>query len=396
MEFHSAMKKLPSIAIIYHFVPHYRIGFVNALKRSMEFCDYRWFAGINSKDGIPAVPVDCMGNFTPLRNIWIGGILIQPRVIGVALEAKYDCYVFLSNPNFLSTWVGAFLLRLRGKHVIFWGHGFFSSNRSIKNRVRKIFFRLANATFLYGYRAKQQASQLGFDKSVTHVGFNSLNYEAQLPLRLELDSSPGRVFESNSKMGGVVRVVAISRLTAICEYDVLLRAVNIAQKKSEYRFKVVFVGDGPERQRLEQLSVDLGIDTEFMGAVYDEHRTARIIYDADVVAQPGKIGLTAMHALMFGTPVISHSSFELQMPEVEALVEGVTGLLHRKADAEDLARCLIEFPIQFSDRERTRRNCYRVMDEVYNPDHQIEVLARAVKRLEAVEGDLMRNIFKNP
>jgi len=80
---------------------------------------------------------------------------------------------------------------------------------------------------------------------------------------------------------------------------------------------------------------------------------------------------------------------------VEAVIDGITGLLHKKGDPQDLARCLIDFPLRFSDRQLTRQNCYRVMDEVYNPEHQISVLAHAASRLDAVEGDIMSKLFGN-
>ena len=387
------MKEKPSIAIIYHFVPHYRVGFVNALKASNKFSDYRWFASDKSQEGIPVIPSCDMGKFTSIKNFWIKGLLFQPQVIKIAFEANYDSYVFLSNPNFITTWIAAIILRLRGRQVIFWGHGFFSSDAGLKNRVRKIFFGLAHCTYLYGYRAKQQAINLGFKKNLTHVGFNSLNYEVQLLLRNKLEANFLSKSDSEISNRRSINILAISRLTRICEYDVLLQAVHIAAQNAMNFYRVTFVGDGPERQKLENLAKELKIDAHFMGAVYDEQKTAHIIRNADVVVQPGKIGLTAMHALMFGTPVISHSEFEFQMPEVEALIDGVTGMLHKKGDAQDLARCLIDFPLRFSDREHTRQNCYRVMDEVYNPQHQISILAHAASRLDAVEGDVMNNIF---
>jgi glycosyltransferase involved in cell wall biosynthesis len=385
------MKTPPSVAIIYHFVPHYRIGFVKALANSDKFSDYHWFSSPLAMEGIPAISADQMGNFTPIKNIWIRGMLFQPYVLWLALIGAYDSYVFLANPNFITTWVAALIIKLRGKNVIFWGHGFFSDEKNLKNKIRQVFFSIANCSYVYGYRAKKQAINIGFSRKKIHVGFNSLDYSLQLELRKSLDSEVAQSKLVNSPQK--IRVLAISRLTAICEYDTLLRAVDIAQRTSPSKFKVVFVGDGPERTNLECLARNLGLDVEFLGAIYDEKITSKLIREADCVAQPGKIGLTAMHALMFGTPVISHSSFQYQMPEVEALIDGITGMLHSRGDANDLARCLANFSNCFPDRLKTRRACYRVMDEIYNPSRQIEVLAHAASGADAVEGNLMEKLF---
>lgn len=52
---------------------------------------------------------------------------------------------------------------------------------------------------------------------------------------------------------------------------------------------------------------------------------AELIYNADLCVAPGNIGLTAMHAMMFGCPCISHNDFSWQMPEFEAIVPYKTG-----------------------------------------------------------------------
>ena len=41
---------------------------------------------------------------------------------------------------------------------------------------------------------------------------------------------------------------------------------------------------------------------------------------SDLTVSPGNIGLTAIHSLSYGTPVCSHSNFNNQMPESEAII----------------------------------------------------------------------------
>ena len=77
---------------------------------------------------------------------------------------------------------------------------------------------------------------------------------------------------------------------------------------------MVIIGDGQEREKLEKLSRQLDVKTWFYGACYDDVQTAQLIYDADICVSPGNVGLTAMHVMSFGTPVITHSNFVNQMP----------------------------------------------------------------------------------
>lgn len=380
-----------SVAIIYHFVPHYRIGFAKELSKSNFFREYVWYANTSPMEGIPALDKSQLKNIRETKNFWIGKLLFQPAVISMALTGKYDSYVFLASPNFLSTWIASAILKIRGKNVIFWGHGFFSSKNTLKNKLRKIFFSLANSSYLYGCRARDAAEKIGFNPEKIYVGFNSLDYESQIKIREQFEKINDQKMQEKN-----IKILAISRLTKICRYDLLLDAMKIAEKKSDHKYEITFIGDGPEKEFLLSKSIDLEINAKFMGAIYDDEIIASAIRSADLVAQPGKIGLTAMHALMFGTPVLSHSMFEKQMPEVESIVEGLTGMLHNFEDASDIARCLIEFPTIFNDKKEIRKNCYQVIDKIYNPKNQIKVLADAVNCANPSNPKNVSDIFSVP
>ena len=68
----------------------------------------------------------------------------------------------------------------------------------------------------------------------------------------------------------------------------------------------------------------------FYGATYDEKELSKLIYMSDLTVSPGNIGLTAIHSLSYGTPVCSHSNFNNQMPESEAIINFENGFFFRK------------------------------------------------------------------
>ncbi|MDQ9823525.1 glycosyltransferase, partial [Acinetobacter sp. 163] len=47
-------------------------------------------------------------------------------------------------------------------------------------------------------------------------------------------------------------------------------------------------------------------------------------------------GLTAIHALSFGCPIITHNNFSEQMPEFEAIKPSKTGYFYQQGDVADL------------------------------------------------------------
>lgn len=369
----------PKIAIAYHFFPHYRRGIIFELNETAEIT----FIGDSvGEEGIKPHEFSPSDRFIGARCFRFGKLLIQPKLPIVCLLGNFDVFVFLASPNHLTTWIGAVFARLRGKRVIFWGHGFKSDRKDIKNGIRRAFFSIPNAFYTYGYRAKRNAISLGFASTSTYVGFNSLDYNTQLPIRKRLIESFDREVSKFAKF----RIFCISRLTQVCRYDLLLTAASILSTKG-VDCKITFIGDGPELNTLQTLAHTYGLDTEFLGALYDESIIAEHIFQADVTVSPGKVGLTAMHSLMFGTPVITNDNFELQMPEVEAIVPGHTGVFFSQGSASDLADKLIVFREQFADRQSTRMKCFLMIDRLYNPKTQVDVMQRAILGLPAEEGN---------
>lgn len=372
-----------NVIVVYHYFPHYRKGVFEELAKrypGITFVSTSW----NALEGIPKLDVGSIGNAVELPALEFGKMIYQVGLCRLIWKADYDVIIFLANPNFLSTWFSAICARLKGKRVIFWGHGFLKQGRGIKNLVRAIFFRLASASYVYGYGAKKNAMSLGFDPARIYVGFNSLDYSGQLKVRQELMNSNAG---AHSFETGWLRILCVSRLTRICRYDLLIDAADLYSRLGYGRVQIDFIGEGPVEKELKERASERGVPANFHGAIYEENVVAGRIFSADVVVSPGKIGLTAIHSLMYGTPVITHGVAESQMPEFEAIVDGVTGLLYVEQSAEALCDCLHSFARQFTNREAVRSNCFRVVDEIYNPYAQVEVMERAMAGLPAAEGN---------
>ncbi|MFL9855981.1 glycosyltransferase [Paraburkholderia madseniana] len=375
------------VAIVYHFFPHYRKGVLDAI--SNDDFDVTFFGDpMERYQGIPSLRFEADTDFRPATVKVLNDISFQWAAVHASLSSEFDVLVLLANPNFFTTWLAAAIGRLTRKRVLFWGHGFLSADRSLKNYIRRIFFSLGHAQYLYGYRAKCIAESFGFHSRNLYVGFNSLDYQSQLRTRRQLLACP-----EEPRLSSEIRILGVSRLTDKCAYDVLMNAVSLAQETSEWRFKLTLIGGGPAESKLKALAVQLKLDIDFVGELYDEEAVAGYIFDSDVVVSPGKIGLTAMHSLMFGTPVISHSDMDRQMPEVEAVAPGISGILFRYGDMADLSRCLISIPDVFHDRRQTRENCFRIIDEIYNPYRQCEVLSDAIHGKAARRGNDMQAIY---
>lgn len=387
------MKK---VSVVYQHMPHYRQGFLNELSNS----PYKVEIVTGQEDvieGIHSARIPENFDHIKLKNLWFGKLLWQLGLVTHAAKSDSDAFVFLASPNFLSTWIAAVVARVRGKRVIFWGHGFLKPEQRLKNLFRKVFFGISHAFYSYGYGSRDIAVKFGFDRASLYVGLNSLDVVAQKKIRAQIVSDEGKESEGQlfTSAGDVTvsKILCVSRLNVQSAYHLLIDALALLSKVERgYKYELVIIGDGPTRSELELQAERLGVRAKFLGAIYDEAIVARWFYQADMTVSPGKIGLTAMHSLAYGTPVVSHSNISQQMPEIEALVEGRTGAYFICGDSADLARVLFEFKSRFRDRDVVRRNCIRIIEEYYNPNYQVKVLADAIEGRPSLETQDVRSI----
>jgi glycosyltransferase involved in cell wall biosynthesis len=120
--------------------------------------------------------------------------------------------------------------------------------------------------------------------------------------------------------------------------DLLLQALADLCK-SDPTYIAVIVGDGDDRQRLQTMANKLGVESQvrWLGAKYDEAELAPWFLSARCFTYPGPIGLSILHAMGYGLPVITHGNRRRHNPEIVALRDEWNGLMFNDGSAGDLA-----------------------------------------------------------
>lgn len=147
----------------------------------------------------------------------------------------------------------------------------------------------------------------------------------------------------NNHSDNIVRIVQVSRLThAEKGQDILLNAFNILKKQNIFNnIELYFIGDGPSRGYLENLSRQYGIQS-FVH--FEGNRSREYIYENlckfNLFIQPSRsegFGLTIAEAMAAKTPVIVSN---LEGP-IKIIEHGKYGYYFKTSDINDLVEKIV-------------------------------------------------------
>ena len=366
------------LCLIYNFAQHYRTSIFKLIDQEYD-CE---FVFGNKYLNVKKMDYSLLnGKVTEIRTKELmGGWLYRPGFQKM-LRQDFDCFLMLGETRALSTWL--FCIRARlfypRKRVYFWSHGWYGKESRIESMVKSVFFRLPKGgVFLYGNYSRNLMIKKGFDPNKLFVIHNSLAYEEQRFLREHL--SKGQIYKEHFGNDNP-NLFFIGRLISSKKLDMILHAMTILCERGE-NYNMTFIGDGEQMEKLKILTKELKLDHKvwFYGPCYEEKVLSEMIFNADLCVSPGNVGLTAMHAMVFGTPVMTHNDFPHQGPEFEAILDGITGSFFRANDIESLADSISRwFAEKSSQREIVRQACMKEIDENWTPHFQMEVLRKHLK-----------------
>lgn len=367
------------VCIAYPFFPHYRGPVLEELLGRGRHRYTLVGDRVSSEPSIKAWEVPSGVDWVDARVWGLGkrrGVYIQPGLIRAGLSLRYDVLVIHSGVWWPTTWLCAIAGRLTGKRVLSWGHGWIKPEGGWRGWMRRVYYRLYHAHMTYGHCAKALFLETGWGPDKVQVIYNSLDYARQKAEREA--AKPGEIDELRRKVTGsdLPVVVCVTRLIPVRRLDLLIEAA--AQLKRDGKpVTLLLVGDGPERGALQRLADERGVACVFYGACYDEGVVSRLVMMSRCMVAPGKVGLTAMTALGYGVPVVTHGDAENQMPEWEAVIPGQTGTLFKEGDVADLARAIGVWTAGEAS-DGVRRACVEIIERFWNASMQRRCIERCI------------------
>lgn len=364
------------ICCIFNLAPHYRAPIFKLMDEELR-CDF--YFGDTLGNQIKLIDYSILRGFKKeVKNKPLGKYdFMWQKGVWQLIFKPYKHYIITGAPSILSSWVLLILAKLTGKKVYAWTHGLKKPVKTKGEVFQKTFYKLCHRILLYGDFSKGVMLNEGFKEAKLIPIYNSLNYKLQLKIRNGLQKNT--VFVNHFKNTNPT-LVYIGRIQKTKKLHLLVEAIH--QLKTENIFcNLVFVGSDVENNNLPDLVKDYSLEKQvwFYGPCYDEEIIANLLFNADVCVSPGPIGLTALHALTYGCPVISNDDFENQMPEHEAITVGKTGDFFKNNNVSSMIDKIKKWAFLNSvEKAEVRKESYHMIDSKWNPDAQIETLKKAL------------------
>lgn len=316
-----------------------------------------------------------------LKNIFIGNILIyQSGIISKCLKTNYDAYILYGEMHNISNWIAALICKIRKKPLLLWGHGLYGNERNIKKIVRILYYKIADYHLVYGNKSRMFMIDSGFDPDRVFTVYNSLDYYLHTKLYEErnlneLEKLKSELFPDHNTLPVVI---FIGRLTEEKKISYLIEAIHLCKNKGN-KYNCLIVGGGGELKDLQNLSISLGIGDMlcFYGPSYDENLNSKFIMLSECCVSPGNVGLTAIHSLSLGTPVITHGNYFNQGPEAESVIQNETGMFFEENNVASLSD-VIDNMILNKKKLLMETTCIEQVKKYWNPKNQADIFEEAV------------------
>ena len=274
-----------------------------------------------------------------------------------------DALVLEANPRYLSTPAAIKWMRQRRRPVIGWGLGAPPPSNSPQflrkwgESKRGAFLKRFDTLIAYSQRGADEYAAYGIPSERIFVAHNAVA------------AAPTANPDDRPQTTDRPSILFVGRLQARKRIDSLLHAcAEMAEKP-----RLVIVGDGPEREKLEALAKQIYPPAEFIGAKHGEELKPHFT-EADLFVLPGTGGLAVQEAMSYGLPVIVAKGDGTQ----DDLVRAKNGWQIPPGDYAALVATVRE---ALSDVARLRKmgaESYRIVSQEINLEKMVEAFVGAL------------------
>lgn len=351
-------------------LPLYRAAFFDALAEKCTNGLHVFAGAARPGESIPLAEKLSVAQWTRAKNVHIlGGPLYLCWQQGLRKwleDSDPNALIVEANPRYLSTPAAIDWMKQRHRPVLGWGLGaptIRGSLAGLRLERRRAFLARFDALIAYSQRGAGEYAALGYPHDRIFVAPNAVSPRP-------MNALPARA----SRLAGKPKLLYVGRLQARKRLDALMRAC--AALPPNLRPQLTLVGDGPEREALEQLATSLLPDTTFTGAMFGADLDAAFD-SADLFVLPGTGGLAIQQAMGHGLPIIAAEGDGSQ----QDMVTPANGWLLLPHDDGALNATLAEALKDVARLRSMGAESFRLVQEKFNLEAMVDAFVAALDKV---------------
>ncbi len=381
------MHSIIRVAICQPRLPHYRIPVFDLLGKQVDI-----ELSVFASDGWGSLKSYSGGKYFKRRRSVIyrfhlgqTELFYQPSQWDVINHTEFDVVILPWNIRYITLVPALIKSKLNKVSILLWGHGYSKNPVHMTEWVRNVIGKLADGVVLYSYTvARELKEKYRFEEKSIFVAQNAIDQTPIQEAKINWLKNPKRLaeFREINELDPKHTVIFVSRLERSNKVGTLIEAFKVI-KSIKPEAKLVIVGDGPDKRYLIKLtrSLDLEKNIIFTGAIYEEIKLAPWMLSSCVFCYPKNIGLSLLHAFGYGLPVVTSNNIRCHNPEIDAFVDGNTGLFYKNDDVVDMARQCLRIMEDEELRNRLSSNALKQVTCEYTIEKMVKGLISAIKEV---------------
>ena len=356
------------VAVVTNVIPSYREDFYRRL-----FSHYGQDIQVFCQSSIKGMNLECVhDNYPENINIirctgLVRDVIAFQHVPVKRLYDEFDVIFFAGNPRVVSNVLWSSMLRLLGKRVVIWGQYHTANSGVLTKTIRLLWWKLFRNVFLYTDAEKEQYRQTRSDGTVIVGMNNGLDQSDIVQARESFDRADLAAWAESQQLQDRKVILSCARLDAKNRFEIMLEALpDIVRTHPQVLWCVI--GGGVEEQRLRSMATELGVEEyiRWLGPIYGEQALAPWFLNAVCLIHPGAIGLSLLHAMGYGLPVVTHDNPLNQMPEFAALTPDLNGVVYEEGDVASMCQQVTRLIEDDELAAALSEQAMRTVDEKYN------------------------------
>lgn len=337
------MKKTLKLIILQRLIPHYRKGFFE--KINDIYPNSRMLYGQENHNDSLKNAVNLNKNiFIKVMNIYLdtSAKIFFSRMYSFLFSYRPDVVISVFNVGNLNIYFLFLLKYILNFKIVLWSFGYdpdrgFDPENKFADKIRLKLSEKADAVIFYWEKGKDEISKYTNKTGHFFVAPNTIDTTKLIEIKSKFDIAGKEKLKLELEVKEKFHFIFIGRLVKEKEVDTLIKAFSRLEKEiPDCRLSII--GDGPESEKLKQLSADLNVmNIHFLGEIINDETTGKWIYISDAFVLPGRLGNSVVQSFCFATPVISQDKKFTHCEGIVYLKNGVNGFLVEDQNIAELA-----------------------------------------------------------